>query len=132
MILLPAQISAPRFSTFNIMLQSVHCASDHFSPTNFSESRASSLPPGMDISDYRREFAEFNSAFELAQYDYRAGFEPELRSRQIYERYSDLFTREAVYDLARAEESLPAHLETERASLHALNGAARIGYLEAQ
>jgi len=85
----------------------------------------------MDISDYRREFAEFNSAFELAQYDYRAGFEPELRSRQIYERYSDLFTREAVNDLTRAEESVPAHLETERASLHALTGAARIGYLEA-
>jgi hypothetical protein len=58
----------------------------------------------------------------LAHYDYRAGFEPELHSRQIYERYSDLFTREAVNDLTRAEESVPAHLETERASLHALTG----------
>jgi len=86
----------------------------------------------MDISEYRRKFAEFNSAFELAHYDYRAGFERELRSRQIYDCYGDLFTREAVNDLARAEESVSAHLETERAGLHALAGAARVGYLEAR
>ncbi len=87
-------------------------------------------PVSMDISDYRREFAQFNYAFELAHYEHRAGLERELHSERIYDRYSDLFTREAVQNLARAVECVPLHLETERASLHALYGAARIGYLE--
>ncbi|MFN2455705.1 MAG: hypothetical protein ABR577_15955 [Pyrinomonadaceae bacterium] len=84
----------------------------------------------MDISDYRREFARFNSAFELACFNHRAGFEPQLRSEAIYEQYGGLFTREAVDDLRHAEESLPLHAGTERAGLHALYGAARIGHLE--
>jgi oligoendopeptidase F len=86
----------------------------------------------MKISDYRRDFADYSSAIELAHYEHRAGLKPELHTEPIYERYGDLFTREEVAALKRAESETPAHLETERAGLRALYSAACIGYLEAQ
>jgi hypothetical protein len=86
----------------------------------------------MNISDYRSDFAAYSSAIELAHYEHRAGFEPELHTEPIYERYGDLFTREQVAALKLAESELPAHLETESAGLRSLYGAACIGYLEAQ
>jgi hypothetical protein len=86
----------------------------------------------MKISDYRRDFAAYSSAIELAHYEHRAGFKPELHTEHIYERYGDLFTREQVAALKLAASETPAHLETERASLRVLYGAACIGYLETQ
>jgi hypothetical protein len=85
----------------------------------------------MNTDEYRREFAAYNSALELAYYQHRAGFEPQLHTQPIYDRYSDLFTRDAIDDLKRERDRVPAHRETERAGLNALYGAARIGYLEA-
>ncbi|HEV2912153.1 MAG TPA: hypothetical protein VGX92_02450 [Pyrinomonadaceae bacterium] len=84
----------------------------------------------MNTSQYRREFADYSSALELAHYQHRAGLEPELDTEPIYERYGDLFTRQAIEDLKRALDEAPPDQETERAGLHALCGAARIGYLE--
>jgi hypothetical protein len=86
----------------------------------------------MNISDYRRDFAAYCSALELAHYQYRAGFDKELHLEPIYERYGDLFTRDAIDAIRRAYDEAPAHLETERAALRLLYGAARAGYLEAQ
>ncbi|HYE64745.1 MAG TPA: hypothetical protein VD966_04125 [Pyrinomonadaceae bacterium] len=86
----------------------------------------------MNISDYRRDFAAYNSALELAHYQHRAGLDPELRTEPIYDRYGELFTREAIDALQRVLSATPAHLETERAGLRALSGAARVGYLEAR
>ena len=86
----------------------------------------------MDISDYRRDFAAYCSAFELAHYQYRAGFEKGLHLEPIYERYGDLFTHDAINSLKRAYDDTPAHLETERTGMRVLCGAAQISYLEAQ
>lgn len=86
----------------------------------------------MDISDYRRDYAAYCSALELAHYQHRAGFERELHLEPIYDRYGDLFAREAIENLARTYAETPEHRETERAGLHKLTGAARIGYLETQ
>lgn len=86
----------------------------------------------MNISEYRREFAAYSSAIELAHYQHRAGFQVELRTEPIYERYGDLFTLDAINDLHRSLDETPAHFETERQGLRALSGAARAGYLEAQ
>ncbi|HEX8495245.1 MAG TPA: hypothetical protein VF658_20710 [Pyrinomonadaceae bacterium] len=86
----------------------------------------------MKIEDYRRDFAAYNSAIELAHYQHRAGFERELRIESVYDRYGDLFTRDAIDDLGRELAETPEHRETERASLRALIGAARYGYLQAQ
>ena len=62
----------------------------------------------MNISDYRRDFASYYSAFELAHYQYRAGFEKKLHLEPIYERYSDLFTRDAIDNLQRTFDETPA------------------------
>lgn len=86
----------------------------------------------MDINQYRTEFAAYSSALEGAHYQYRAGLEAELHVEPIYERYGDLFTREAIDSLRDAERSAPEYLETERAGLHALWGAGCIGFLDAQ
>lgn len=86
----------------------------------------------MNISDYRRDFAAYSSAFELAHYEHRAGFKPELQTEHLYERYGDLFTRDAIAALKHALDETPAHLETERTGLSFLYAAACIGYLEAQ
>ncbi len=86
----------------------------------------------MDVSQYRSEFAAYTSKLEQTHYQYRAGLDPELHVEPIYERYGDLFALDAIESLNRALDGVPAHLETERAGLHALLGVARIGYLEAQ
>lgn len=86
----------------------------------------------MKIEDYRRDFAAYNSALELAYYRHRAGFERELRIEPIYDRYGELFTREAIDDLTQELQKIPEHRETERAGIDALRGAARYGYLQAQ
>ncbi|HEX8139060.1 MAG TPA: hypothetical protein VF544_15940 [Pyrinomonadaceae bacterium] len=86
----------------------------------------------MDTSQYRSEFAAYSSALELVQYRHRAGLDAELHMEAVYERYGDLFTRDAIKDLERALEETPSGQETERAALRALTGAARIGYLEAR
>jgi hypothetical protein len=84
----------------------------------------------MNISDYRRDFTAYCSAIELAHYRHRAGFEKELHLEPIYERYGELFTRDAIDALQSAYDDTPAHRETERAGLRLLSGSARIGYLE--
>jgi hypothetical protein len=86
----------------------------------------------MKIEDYRRDFAAYNSALELAYYQHRAGFERELHIEPVYDRYGDLFTRAAIDDLVRELDATQAHRETERAGLRALIGAARYGYLQAE
>jgi hypothetical protein len=86
----------------------------------------------MNVSDYRSDYAAYCSALELAYYQHRAGFERELNLEPIYDRYGELFTRDAIDNLARFLREITEHRETERASLHKLSGAARVGYLEAQ
>jgi hypothetical protein len=86
----------------------------------------------MEAAQYRRDFAAYNSKLELAHYEYRAGLDAELRIAPIYERYGELFTREAVESLRIAESNVPAHLETEKSGMRALLGAACIGFMDAQ
>lgn len=84
----------------------------------------------MDTSNYRREFADYSAALELAHYEHRAGFATELHLEPVFERYGHLFTLEAINDLQSALEATPAHLETEREGLSVLTGAARIAFVE--
>ncbi|HEX8474302.1 MAG TPA: hypothetical protein VF666_09745 [Pyrinomonadaceae bacterium] len=85
----------------------------------------------MNPSDYRREYAAFCSALERARHRLHAGHDSEPNLQPIFERYTDLWTREATESLRLAREETPAHLETERAALLALVGAARNLYAEA-
>lgn len=86
----------------------------------------------MNPSDYRREYSAFCSAFERERHTKHAGLDTESRAEPLAERYADLWTLHAIQDLQRALDEAPAAYETERASLRALVGAARTGYLSAR
>jgi hypothetical protein len=84
----------------------------------------------MTINEYRREFAAYNSEFELAHYKYRAGLETELNLESIFERYSDLFTKDAIKTIKTAKLNTPGHQATEIAAMRNLLGAICLGFLE--
>ena len=86
----------------------------------------------MNVSDYRRDYAAYCSAVELAHYQHRAGFERELNLEPIYDRYGDLFTRDAINNLEHACRETSEQRETERTSLNNLIAVARAGYLDAR
>src|SRR5687767_3670310 len=86
----------------------------------------------MFISDYRRDFSQYCSAIETAHYRYRAGFDKELHLEEIYDRYGDLFTLEAIDALRISHEETPQQFETERLGVRFLAASARAGFLEAR
>ena len=85
----------------------------------------------MDPSEYRRDYAAYRSAAELARFEHHAGLSPRVELRAAEERYADLWTREAFEDLRRASDEMSASFGTEREALRALAGAAALGYAEA-
>ena len=84
----------------------------------------------MKASDYRRDFNAHASARERAACEFYSGRAARLDLAPLGDRYSDLWTREAVADLERERDAVPATFETERAALSTLLGAARLGYAE--
>jgi hypothetical protein len=86
----------------------------------------------MKTGDYRRDYAAYSAALERARYDYHAGVWPELRLAPLRDRYADLWTRDAIDDLARALEETSSQFETERVALAALLRAAELGHAEAR
>src|SRR4051812_47777986 len=74
----------------------------------------------MDITVYRRQFASFNSSFELARYEHSVGPDQQFDPGRIYDRYSDLFSIDAINDLKNVYKQLSLDLETERESLRRL------------
>ncbi|HEV2707469.1 MAG TPA: hypothetical protein VGV59_16245 [Pyrinomonadaceae bacterium] len=99
------------------------------SPETDKESKAR-LAPLMNPGDYRRDFAAYCSTLMRERYNHHAGLTSAPRFEPIKERYSDLWTREALDDLDGALEQTPAQFETERAALRALTASARLNYLE--
>lgn len=86
----------------------------------------------MNLSDYRRDFSQYNSGLQLAHYKYRAGLEAELHLEPVIERYGDLFTHDTIRALKEALDATPENFETERKGLQALLGAAQMGFMEAE
>ncbi|MCA1816948.1 MAG: hypothetical protein LC746_11160 [Acidobacteria bacterium] len=86
----------------------------------------------MEPSRYRLEYAAYCSARARALYESYVGATDEPRLEQLRDRYADLWTRDAILELERAREATPATFETERAALHALASAARLGYADSQ
>lgn len=84
----------------------------------------------MDLSEYRREYAAFCSAFERARFEHHIGLSAKLDLTPVRERYAELWTREKIAELRRAEDATHAQFETERAGLAALRGAAELNHLE--
>ncbi|CAN5279051.1 hypothetical protein BH18ACI2_BH18ACI2_14830 [soil metagenome] len=86
----------------------------------------------MKHGDYRREYAAYRTAYERVRYDFLSSAVAKPDFAPLAERYSDLWTREAVADLARAYAETPEQFETERAALRTLAQAARLGYAQAR
>src|SRR5919109_914698 len=84
----------------------------------------------MTPDEYRAEFAAFNSSLELEHYLYRAGLEAELKLAEIEDRYDDLFSLDTIIDLQSRLEATASVFETERAGLHKLLNAARLGHVQ--
>jgi hypothetical protein len=86
----------------------------------------------VDLGSYRREYAAYCSAVERERYEHHAGLKPAPDLARVNERYSDLWSREAVEDLKRKYDETGADFETERASVAALLAAARRRHVEAR
>jgi hypothetical protein len=86
----------------------------------------------METGHYRREFAAYTSAREVALYDFYTGATPDVRLEPARERYSDLWSRESIAWLERTREETHVQFETERAGLDALLNSARLDYTDSR
>jgi hypothetical protein len=69
---------------------------------------------------YRRDYADFNAACMREQYLFLSGQKSHLEIARVYERYSDLFARDAIDCLQQQLADTPLHFETQRAALRRL------------
>jgi len=72
------------------------------------------------LDEYIREYVEFNEASNREYYLYLSGQKPNLELAPIYERYGDLFTRDAIDRLKKELDEVPEHFETDRRALKRL------------
>src|SRR5438105_187899 len=86
----------------------------------------------MNITEYRAEYATFHSSLAAARYRYQAGFDSDLNTPELYDRFSDLFSRETIADLQIHLDRQPTHLETERAGLRNLLHSAQSQYVKSK
>jgi hypothetical protein len=69
------------------------------------------------LEEYRQQYVNFNAALIREQYLYYSGQKQELAVSPIYERYSDLFTRDSIANLKQTLEQTPSHFETDRKAI---------------
>src|SRR6185312_4770106 len=84
----------------------------------------------MDISEYRAQFASFNSSLELVRFHTHAGLKSQLTIDEIYDRYGDLFSADAISTLKAFHEHIPAGQETQQKSVAGLIASACVHYAE--
>ena len=86
----------------------------------------------MNISEYRTQFASFNSSLELARYRHHVGLKSEADNEETNDRYSDLFSLEAIAELKSHLDQTPANPGTEKTGLQRLQIAAQLRHVERQ
>lgn len=82
------------------------------------------------LDEYRREYADFHTAYMRENYLFLSGQKNNLHLEPIYDRYSDLFSTDSITGLKQALDDTPDHFETERAGLHRLFTFAMEQFLE--
>jgi hypothetical protein len=82
------------------------------------------------LETYRREYAEFNSQWGREYYLVLSGQKDNLELTGIYERYSDLFTRDSISRLKQLLEEAPPSFESNRVSVSHLLTFATDQFLE--
>lgn len=86
----------------------------------------------MNISEYRTQFASFNSSLGLARYKDHVGLKSEPDNEEIYDRYNNLFSTDSIAELKSQLDQTPANLSTEKSGLERLLIAAQLGHVERQ
>jgi hypothetical protein len=81
------------------------------------------------LETYRREFADFNSASTREYYLYFSGQKPRYEISEIYSRYSDLFSIDAIERLKKERDEIDKYYETDRGALSRLLAFAYENYL---
>src|SRR5205814_2996057 len=69
------------------------------------------------LDQYRRDYAEFNAALMREHYRFGSGQKATLDLAAVYERFSDLFSRDTIAKLQQQLDDTSEHFETERAAL---------------
>ena len=69
------------------------------------------------LEQYRRDYAEFNAAAMREYYLFGSGQKTRLDLAPIYDRFGDLFSRDAIAKLKQQLDETSPHFETDRASL---------------
>ncbi|HEY9233196.1 MAG TPA: hypothetical protein VIS78_13665 [Blastocatellia bacterium] len=82
------------------------------------------------LDQYRRDYAEFNAALMREHYRFGAGQKATLDLAAVYERFSDLFSRDIIAKLQQQLDDTSEHFATERAALGHLRRFAVEQFLE--
>jgi hypothetical protein len=82
------------------------------------------------LEEFRREYADFHTAYMREYYLFLSGQKNNLKLGPIYDRYSDLFSRDSVTKIKQALDDTPGHFETERTALQRLFNVAAEQFLE--
>ncbi|HXG63675.1 MAG TPA: hypothetical protein VNO70_01120 [Blastocatellia bacterium] len=82
------------------------------------------------LEEYIREYEGFNIALAREYYLHFSGQKDEFAIVPVYDRYSDLFTRDAIASIKRELEETSEHFETERAARRHLLAFASTHFLE--
>jgi hypothetical protein len=69
------------------------------------------------LEHYRKEFTDFNISLNRTKYLYLSGQKVTFPITEIYDRYSDLFSLEAISSLKRALEEITEYYQTSRKAL---------------
>ena len=75
---------------------------------------------GFMLDEYRREYADFNTAQMREFYLFLSGQKDDLEIAPIYDRYGDLFTDDSIAALKQRLDETPDHFETEREAIKRL------------
>lgn len=82
------------------------------------------------LSNYRREYLAFNNALHRENYLYFSGQKSSYRLAEIYDRYSDLFTKDAITSLEKERDEIKEYYQADRRGLEHLITFATENYLK--
>jgi hypothetical protein len=84
------------------------------------------------LAEYQREYTDFNRSLNRETYLHYSGQKEDFDLERIYDRYSDLFTKDAIDRLRQQHDRIPVEFETDRRAVSHLSTFGQENYLEAQ
>lgn len=84
----------------------------------------------MDLTDYRRDFAQFHSGIELTRFELRSERSAVDEFERVFDRYDHLFEPAAIAELGALVRAETYRTETDTVAIKTLYGAAVAEYFE--